>query len=145
MQNTFWLQKEIILQGLRQWEQGYEVKAIFAKQFPDGTAAEMLQTTRGVGQRKEGLVERLLHLKHFFRNRLLPGLQHVELRVRVEKDLDDFRRGCAGLQHLQEGVGPHVGEPCLCSACRVCGATARGAQVAVCYNLFCKIPVYWNK
>lgn len=40
------------------------------------------------------------HLKYFFWNHLLPGFQHAELRVRVEKDLNDRRGWRAGFQHL---------------------------------------------
>lgn len=63
VQNPLWLQKKVILQGLRQGQLGHEEKALSAKQLPNGTAAEMLQTARAVGQGKEGLVERLVHLK----------------------------------------------------------------------------------
>ena len=63
VQNPLWLQKQVVLQGLRQGQQRYEGKALSAKRFPDGTAAEMLQTAGRVGQGEEGPVESLVHLK----------------------------------------------------------------------------------
>lgn len=39
------------------------MKALFAKPFANGTAAEMLQTAGAVGHGKERLVERPVHLE----------------------------------------------------------------------------------
>lgn len=47
------------------------------------------------------------HLKHFFGDHLLPGLRDAELRVGVEKNLNDRRDRGAALQHLVGNSGRH--------------------------------------
>lgn len=63
VQNTLWLQKQVISQGPGQGQQGDEVKAVLARQSANGTAAEVLQAAWGVGQGEERPVERLVHLQ----------------------------------------------------------------------------------
>lgn len=63
MQNTLWLQKEIILQGLRHGRQGYEVEALSAQPSANGAAAQMLQAARGARQGQQGRVEGPVRLR----------------------------------------------------------------------------------
>lgn len=56
-QNALWLQEQVILQESRQGEQGDEAAAPPAQRLANGTAAQVLQAARALGQGQEGLVE----------------------------------------------------------------------------------------